>query len=96
MYISNYRRRVYAVFLCFFIIVIWIATKAQLQKHLTGPEAIIGVETEALTDIANEGNVFLEGQYWRATSSKPLKKGVKVRIVKVSGLSLIVEEINKE
>jgi len=80
----------------FFIVVIWISIKAQMRKHFTGPEAMIGAETEAITDIAHEGKVFLEGQYWRATSSKPLKKGVKVRIVKVSGLSLIVEEINKE
>ncbi len=80
----------------FFIVIIWIATKAQLRKHLTGPEAMIGVETEALTDIANEGNVFLEGQYWRATSAKSIKKGAKVKIVKVEGLSLIVEETNKE
>jgi membrane-bound ClpP family serine protease len=40
--------------------------------------------------------VFLQGQYWTATSEKPIKKGVKVKIVKVEGLSLIVEEIRKE
>ena len=80
----------------FFIVVIWMATKAQLRKHLTGAEAMIGVETEALTDITNEGKVFLEGQYWKAISEKPIKRGTKVKIVKVKGLSLIVEEINKE
>ena len=80
----------------FFIVVIWMATKAQLRKHLTGAEAMIGAETEALTDIANEGKVFLEGQYWKAISEKPIKQGTKVKIVKVEGLSLIVEEINKE
>jgi len=80
----------------FFIVVIWIAIKAQLRKHLTGAEAMVGTETEALTDIANEGKVFLKGQYWEATSEKPIKKGTKVKIVKVEGLSLIVEEIKKE
>ena len=57
---------------------------------------MIGTEAEALTDIANEGKVFLQGQYWTATSEKPIKKGAKVKIVKVEGLSLIVEEIKKE
>jgi membrane-bound serine protease (ClpP class) len=80
----------------FFIVVIWIASKAQLRKHFTGPEAMIGAETEALTDIVSEGKVFLEGQYWRAISEKPVNKGAKVKIVKVEGLSLIVEEIKKE
>ncbi|HEX7415961.1 MAG TPA: NfeD family protein, partial [Smithellaceae bacterium] len=80
----------------FFIVVIWIAIKAQLRKHLTGAEAIVGTETEALTDIANEGKVFLKGQYWKAISEKLVKKGAKVKIVKVEGLSLIVEEIKKE
>ena len=58
----------------FFIVVIWMATKAQLRKHLTGAEAMIGVETEALTDITNEGKVFLEGQYLKAISEKPIKR----------------------
>ena len=80
----------------FFIAVIWMAIKAQMRKKSTGAEAMIGAEAEALTDIANEGKVFLEGQYWRATSAKLIKKGAKVKIVKVEGLSLIVEEIKKE
>ena len=80
----------------FFIVVIWISIKAQMRKHFTGPEAMIGAETEALTDISHEGKVFLEGQYWKATSASPIKKGAKVKIIKVEGLSLIVEEIIKE
>jgi membrane-bound serine protease (ClpP class) len=80
----------------FFIVVIWMAIKAQLRKPFNGAEAMIGIEAEAVTDIANEGKVFLKGQYWNATSEKPVKKGAKVKIVKVEGLSLIVEEIKKE
>ncbi|MGP8153132.1 MAG: NfeD family protein [Smithella sp.] len=79
----------------FFIVVIWLAIKAQMRKHFTGAEAMVGEETEALTDIANEGKVFTRGEYWSAKSEKPIKKGARVRVVKVEGLSLIVEEINK-
>ena len=81
---------------CFFIVVIWMAIKAQLRKHFTGAEAMIGIEAEAMTDIADAGKVFLQGQYWNAASEKPVKKGAKVRIVKVAGLCLTVEEIKKE
>jgi membrane-bound serine protease (ClpP class) len=79
----------------FFIVVIWLAIKAQLRKHSTGVEAMAGAEAEVVTDIDNEGKVFLRGEYWKATSEKPIKKGAKVKVVKVEGLSLIVEEIRK-
>ncbi|MGD0022009.1 MAG: nodulation protein NfeD [Smithellaceae bacterium] len=77
----------------FFVVVIWMAIKAQMRKKSTGPEAMIGAQTEALTDIANEGKVFIKGEYWKATSAKPIKKGAKVKIVKIEGLNLLVEEI---
>ena len=79
----------------FFIVVIWLAIKAQMRKHFTGVEAMAGAEAEVVTDIANEGQVFLKGEYWKATSEKPIKKGAKVKVIKVEGLSLIVEEIKK-
>jgi membrane-bound serine protease (ClpP class) len=79
----------------FFIVVIWLAIKAQLRKHFTGVEAMVGTEAEVVTDIDNEGKVFLKGEYWKATSEKPIKKGAKVRVIKVEGLRLIVEEIKK-
>jgi membrane-bound serine protease (ClpP class) len=77
----------------FFITVIWLAVKAQLRKHSTGAEALIDIVGEASTDIAKEGKVFLKGAYWKATSDKPINKGAKVRILKVEGLNLIVEEL---
>jgi len=80
----------------FFILVIWLAIKAQLRKHFSGGEAMLGTNAEAVTDIANEGKVFLEGEYWKATSEKPIKKGAKVKILKIEGLNLSVEEIKKE
>jgi len=79
----------------FFMVVIWLAIQAQLRKHSTGAEAMIGEETEALTDIGDNGKVFIRGEYWSAMSEKPVKKGAKVKIVKVEGLKLIVEDINK-
>ena len=80
----------------FFIAVIWLAIKAQLRKHYSGSEAMINTEAEAVTDIVGEGEVFLKGEYWKAKSEKPIKKGAKVKILKIEGLNLSVEEIKKE
>jgi membrane-bound serine protease (ClpP class) len=79
----------------FFIVVIWLAVKAQLRKHFSGSEAMVGAEAEVMKDIDEEGEVFLMGEYWKATSKEPVKKGSKVRVIKVEGLRLIVEEIKK-
>lgn len=80
----------------FFIAVIWLAVKAQMRKHFSGAEAMIGTEAEAVTDIMGEGEVFLKGEYWKATSERPIRKGAKVKILKMEGLNLSVEEIKKE
>lgn len=79
----------------FFIVVIVLAIKAQLRKHFSGSEAMVGAEAEVMKDIDEEGEVFLMGEYWKATSKEPVKKGSKVRVIKVEGLRLIVEEIKK-
>jgi membrane-bound serine protease (ClpP class) len=80
----------------FFMVVIWLAIKAQLRKHFSGAEAMINAEAEAVTDIVGEGEVFLKGEYWKAISDRPIKKGAKVKIIKIDGLSLNVEEVKKE
>jgi len=79
----------------FFIVVIWLAVKAQMRKHFSGAEAMIGSEAEVMKDIDKEGEVLIMGEYWKAISGNPVKKGAKVRIIKVDGLKLIVEEIKK-
>jgi membrane-bound serine protease (ClpP class) len=67
-----------------------------LRKHFSGAEAMINAEAEAVTDIVGEGEVFLKGEYWKAISDRPIKKGAKVKIIKIDGLSLNVEEVKKE
>lgn len=77
----------------FFIAVILLAVKAQMRKHYSGAESMIDAEAEAITDIAQEGKVFLKGEYWKATSDEPIKKGAKVKVVKIEGINLHVKEI---
>jgi membrane-bound serine protease (ClpP class) len=79
----------------FFIVIILLAVKAQLRKHFTGAEAMVDAEAEVVKDIDKEGEVFIMGEYWTAKSDKPVPKGSKVKVVRVEGLKLIVEEIKK-
>ncbi len=50
----------------FFIVVIWLAVKAQMRKHYSGTESMIEGQGEARTDIDGEGKVFFQGEYWTA------------------------------
>lgn len=80
----------------FFIVVILLAVKAQMRKHYSGTEAMIEGRGETQTAIDGEGKVFFQGEYWTARSDQFIPAGAKVRIKKVDGLKLIVEEIKIE
>ncbi|MGB5218786.1 MAG: nodulation protein NfeD [Smithella sp.] len=79
----------------FFIVVIVLAIKAQLRKHFSGSEAMIGSEADVVEDIDPEGKVFVMGEYWIAKSDKHIPKGSKVKVLRVDGLKLLVEESKK-
>lgn len=77
----------------FFIVVIILAVKAQLRKPYSGAESMIAGTGEATTAIDGEGKVFFQGEYWTANSAQFIPQGAKVRIQRVDGLRLIVEEM---
>jgi membrane-bound serine protease (ClpP class) len=77
----------------FFAGIIALVLKAQMRKKLTGKEGMIGEEGKAVTDVYETGKVFIKGEYWNASSDKPVEKGMRVRISKVEGLIIKIEEI---
>ncbi len=77
----------------FFASIIALVLKAQMRKRRTGKEGMVGEEGKAVTDVYETGKVFIKGEYWNASSDKPVEKGRRVRIVKVEGLIVKVEEI---
>ncbi len=79
----------------FFITVIAIALKAQLKKPQGGQEGMVGEEGEAVTDVFEEGNVLIHGEYWSAVSDVPVAKGSKVRVIRVEHLKVRIEPIEK-
>jgi membrane-bound serine protease (ClpP class) len=44
-------------------------------------------------DAASRGMVFVHGELWRAVASQPIPRGARVRILRVDGLTLVVEPV---
>jgi membrane-bound serine protease (ClpP class) len=63
------------------------------KKSITGEQGMIGEEGSATTDIHNEGKVLVRGEYWNASSDRPIPAGTRVRVVRVQGLKIDVEPI---
>jgi membrane-bound serine protease (ClpP class) len=64
------------------------------RKSITGEEGMIGEEGTAKTEIHNNGKVFVHGEYWNASSNRPIPAGARVRVVRVQGMKIEVEPID--
>jgi membrane-bound serine protease (ClpP class) len=77
----------------FFAGVIALVLKAQMRRRRTGKEGMAGEEGKAITDIYETGTALIKGEYWNATSDKRVEAGRGIKVVKVEGLKIKVEEI---
>ncbi|MCL6630883.1 MAG: nodulation protein NfeD, partial [Armatimonadetes bacterium] len=81
----------------FFLVAVGAGVRIQKKKIVTGWEGMVGQVTEARTDIAPRGKVFLEGSYWNAeTEGQPIRQGEKVKVVAVDKLLLKVRKIEED
>ena len=55
---------------------------------------LVGERGTALTDLDPAGRVFVHGEYWNARAGRPIVKGAAVRVTRVQGLALEVEEVS--
>jgi len=74
----------------FFSVTVGLVVKAWKRKPVTGVEGLVGLEGVAHTDIFDDGMALVHGEYWRAYSDEPVKKGEKVIVESVSGLRIKV------
>jgi membrane-bound serine protease (ClpP class) len=75
-----------------FIVTLTVAVRAHRGRVDTGKEGLIGMHAEAKTNIGEDGQVFLRGEYWNAQSDEHIAKGEKVTVVSVDGLRLKVKK----
>lgn len=82
----------------FITLVMYYAVGIQRKKPVSGVEGLVGVVGEAVEKIdpagrgGRGGRVFIEGEYWNAESTEPIKKGDKIKVVEVEGLLLKVKK----
>jgi membrane-bound serine protease (ClpP class) len=76
----------------FFVLIVGKGVSAQRLPVRTGREAMLGKVAPAMGQInAQQGKVFLEGEYWQAVSDAPIEPGREVEVVGVEGLTLKVK-----
>jgi membrane-bound serine protease (ClpP class) len=73
----------------FFFFVIGKGLRAQRLPVKVGAETLIGKTVTALTPIdSRSGRIFVEGEYWNATSDTPIGKDEQGEIAAVQGLTV--------
>lgn len=78
----------------FFLFALGMALRAMRRKSVTGKQGLIGEITKARTKIDREGGtVFLQGEIWNAKSDQEIRKGDRVKVMDMEGLTLKVEKI---
>jgi len=78
--------------------IVWLAARSVRKPRLGGREALTGEQAEAISDFSDgQGRVHLQGEDWRARSSRPVARGDKVRVVDMEdeGFVLDVEPIDR-
>jgi membrane-bound serine protease (ClpP class) len=65
--------------------------KARANKVITGVSTMLNEIGVARTPLAPEGQIMINGEYWRAVSSTPVNPGDSVRVTGIDGLTLTVE-----
>jgi membrane-bound serine protease (ClpP class) len=81
----------------FFAFVVGAGLKAQFLPVRAGAQTMLGQTAAALTRVdASGGVVFVEGEYWQATSDSPVEAGGTVKITGRDGLNLQVKPLLRE
>jgi membrane-bound serine protease (ClpP class) len=74
-----------------FLLVLSMLLRSRKRLVVTGKEALLGAEGEALAWQGEDGRVRIRGEIWRARAAKPLQPGTRVKVVDRDGLILVVE-----
>ena len=75
----------------FFVFIVGKGLRAQRLPARVGRETMLGRAAKAVTPIdSHAGQVFIDGEYWRAVSDTPVERGHIVEITSVAGLTLHV------
>lgn len=74
----------------FFLFALGFAVRAHKRKVTTGDKGMMGEVGVARTDLDPEGDVFVQGELWKAQADQPIKKGEKIVVTGMEGFTLKV------
>ncbi len=80
------------VFAAFTLALVRLVVQAQLRQPRTGMEGLVGQTGEAVTDLAPEGWVQVQGERWLARAEEPVAQGEAIQVVSGEGLRLRVRK----
>jgi len=75
------------------VILVRLVYLSHRTKSITGGEGMIGEAGVAKTDIHTDGKVLVHGEYWNAFSDRPIPAGAHVRVKRMQGLKVEVEQL---
>ncbi len=76
-----------------FLVALSMLLRSRKRSVITGAEALIGAEGEAVSWQGDEGRVRLKGEIWRARAREPVQSGTHIKVVGRDGLVLIVKPL---
>ena len=79
-----------------FLFVVGAAVRSVGRKPVSGQEGMLGAIGTAKERLDPTGTVFVQGTLWSARSTVPIEAGATVRVVRVEGLKLTVEQVAEE
>lgn len=74
-----------------FLLVLSMLLRSRKRLVITGNDALLGAEGEALSWQGEEGRVRIKGEIWHARAAAPLQPGTRVKVIDRNGLVLVVE-----
>jgi len=77
----------------FFILILILLLRSRRRRVITGSEAMIGAEGEAVGWQGTSGTIQVKGEIWHARADRALKPGTRIRVVARKDLVLTVEPI---
>lgn len=77
------------------IFLVYLVVRAHARRPLTGKEGMVGETGTARTDLAPEGKVFVHGELWEAEADGFIPSDAKVKVTRVTGLTLKVTKADE-
>jgi len=75
----------------YFIVVMTFVAKSRQRPIVSGPEHMIGDSAEVIDWQGHLGRVRVQGEIWKARATEDLSPGRRVRVVRIEGLTLVVQ-----